>query len=86
MDGGLVLYSPCVAEFESRVRTMRDVVDHGFGGGTRVCTGRHLALLGLWKLLATVCSMFDTSDALDFPICLRMVSYSRGLTCNRSSL
>lgn len=49
------------AGFDARVRTMRDVADHVFGGGTRVCMGRYFAQLELWKLFATLYSMFDVS-------------------------
>lgn len=57
------------ASFEVRLRKMRDVADHTFGGGSRVCMGRYLAQLELWKLFATLYSVFDVGVFLaDFYI------------------
>ncbi|KAF3763420.1 cytochrome P450 [Cryphonectria parasitica EP155] len=47
------------AEFEVRHKRMRDVADHTFGGGSRVCMGRYFAQLELFKLFATLYSVFD---------------------------
>ncbi|CAN8105531.1 unnamed protein product [Discula destructiva] len=47
------------ADFDMRLRKMRDVADHTFGGGSRVCMGRYFAQLELWKLFATLYSAFD---------------------------
>lgn len=50
-------------DFELRLRKMRDVADHTFGGGSRVCMGRYFAQLELWKLVATLYSVFDVSPS-----------------------
>lgn len=52
------------ASFEVRLRKMRDVADHTFGGGSRICMGRYLAQLELWKLFATLYSVFDVGAFL----------------------
>jgi cytochrome P450 len=46
-------------DFQVRYRRMRDVADFIFGGGGRVCMGRYLATLEIWKLFATLYSVFD---------------------------
>lgn len=57
--------------FGARLRRMRDVADHTFGGGSRVCMGRYFAQLELWKLFATLYSVFDVSCCLPpFLACL----------------
>lgn len=47
--------------FEARLRQMRDVADHTFGSGSRICMGRYFAQLELWKLFATLYSVYDVS-------------------------
>ncbi len=47
--------------FDARLRRMRDVADFVFGGGGRVCMGRYLATLEIYKLFATMYSRFDVS-------------------------
>lgn len=63
------------AEFAARLQRMRNVVDHTFGGGTRVCMGRYFAQLELWKLFATLYSVFDVS------VLVVIVCETCGLTC-----
>ncbi|PSR82638.1 cytochrome P450 [Coniella lustricola] len=46
-------------QFEARLRQMRDVADHTFGSGSRICMGRYFAQLELWKLFATLYSVYD---------------------------
>jgi cytochrome P450 len=46
-------------DFQVGYRQMRDVADFIFGGGGRVCMGRYLATLEIWKLFATLYSVFD---------------------------
>lgn len=50
--------------FDARLRRMRDVADFTFGGGGRVCMGRYLAVLELYKLFATLYSLYDVSQFL----------------------
>lgn len=45
--------------FNARSRRMKDVADFTFGGGGRVCMGRYLAVLELYKLFATLYSLYD---------------------------
>ncbi|KAK5089535.1 hypothetical protein LTR70_005929 [Exophiala xenobiotica] len=45
--------------FDIRLRRMREVADFVFGGGGRVCMGRYLATLEIYKLFATLYSTFD---------------------------
>ncbi|ESZ98305.1 benzoate 4-monooxygenase cytochrome P450 [Sclerotinia borealis F-4128] len=45
--------------FDARYKHMASIVDFTFGGGSRVCMGKHLAQLELWKLFATLYSIFD---------------------------
>jgi cytochrome P450 len=52
------------ADYELRVRRMRDVADFTFGGGTRVCMGKYLAQLEIYKLFATLYSLYDVSIQL----------------------
>lgn len=55
-------------EYQGRHRRMRDTCDFVFGAGARVCMGRHLAMLEMKKLIATLYYTFDVSylDALLF--------------------
>jgi len=48
---------------EVRVKRMRDV-DFTFGGGNRVCIGRNLATVELYKVTATLFSRYSVSLAL----------------------
>ena len=50
------------ADFNVRTRRMKDVADFTFGGGGRICMGRYLASLELYKLFATLYSLYDVSD------------------------
>lgn len=47
--------------FKNRSRKMKDVADFVFGGGNRICMGRYLAMLEIYKLFATLYSLFDVS-------------------------
>jgi cytochrome P450 len=44
--------------FQQRLRLMNDA-DLTFGGGSRVCIGKHLGLLEVYKVLATLVSRYD---------------------------
>ena len=48
-------------DFQTRYRRMRDLADFAFGAGERVCMGRYLATMEIWKLFATLFSQFDVS-------------------------
>ncbi|KAJ5683485.1 cytochrome protein [Penicillium macrosclerotiorum] len=45
-------------EFQERLRVMNNA-DLAFGGGSRVCIGKNLALLEVYKVLATLVSRYD---------------------------
>lgn len=55
-------------EFCERSRKMKDVADFVFGGGSRVCMGRYLATLEIYKLFATLYSLFDVSNDYSFSV------------------
>ncbi|OJJ39814.1 hypothetical protein ASPWEDRAFT_25610 [Aspergillus wentii DTO 134E9] len=48
-----------VEAYESRLRRMKDTSDFTFGGGGRICMGRYLAMLEIYKFIATLYSLFD---------------------------
>ncbi|OQD68318.1 hypothetical protein PENPOL_c003G02954 [Penicillium polonicum] len=45
-------------EFEKRLRLMNNT-DLAFGGGSRICIGKHLGLLEVYKVLATLVSRYN---------------------------
>ncbi len=45
-------------EFEGRLRRM-NAADLGFGGGSRVCLGRNLALVEVYKVVATLVNRYE---------------------------
>ncbi len=45
----------------ARLKRMRDTADFTFGAGSRVCMGRYFAQLELYKLFATLYSLYDVS-------------------------
>lgn len=47
-------------QYEARLARMREA-DFSFGGGNRVCTGRHLAMCELLKVTATLFSRYNVS-------------------------
>ncbi|EAW15320.1 cytochrome P450 [Aspergillus clavatus NRRL 1] len=47
------------AQFQARHRRMKDTCDFVFGGGGRICMGRYLAMLEIYKLIATLYSQFE---------------------------
>ena len=49
------------AEAEMRLKRMKDL-DFTFGGGNRVCTGRHMATANLNKVTATLFSRYNVSE------------------------
>lgn len=54
-------------DFDARSRKMVSTLDFVFGYGKRMCTGRHLAWMEVFKLLATMYSVYDVS-----PSCCRL--------------
>lgn len=48
-------------EFAARSRRMNDVFDFTFGAGKRICIGRNMAKLEVYKLLATLYTLYDVS-------------------------
>ena len=49
------------ASYEQRLKGMKDA-DMAFGGGNRICIGRPLALVEVYKVVATVFGRYDVSD------------------------
>ncbi|KAJ5910342.1 hypothetical protein N7504_004985 [Penicillium tannophilum] len=47
-------------EFQQRLRLMNNT-DLSFGGGSRICIGKHLGLVEVYKVLATLISRYDIS-------------------------
>ncbi|KAH6645467.1 benzoate 4-monooxygenase cytochrome P450 [Truncatella angustata] len=47
------------AEFEERLRKMRETAEFVFGAGNRICMGRHVATVEIYKLIATMYSIYD---------------------------
>lgn len=47
-------------EFQQRLRLMNNT-DLAFGGGSRICIGKHLGLVEVYKVLATLISRYDIS-------------------------
>ncbi|KAL4788212.1 cytochrome P450 [Aspergillus varians] len=45
--------------YQERHKRMHDTCDFVFGGGSRICMGRYLAMLEIKKLIATLYSTFD---------------------------
>lgn len=63
-------------EYEARLGRMKEA-DFSFGGGNRVCTGRHLAVCELLKVTATLVARYDVSCrllnwAVIFPAYMRL--------------
>ncbi|KLU90386.1 hypothetical protein, variant [Magnaporthiopsis poae ATCC 64411] len=52
------------ADYQARLGRMRDA-DFTFGGGSRICVGRHLAMMEIHKLTATLFARYDISLAPD---------------------
>lgn len=48
--------------FNQRFRRMHEVLDFVFGGGTRVCLGKNLAKLEIYKTIATLYSLYDVRE------------------------
>jgi cytochrome P450 len=44
--------------FRQRLQTMNDA-DLSFGGGSRVCIGKHLGLVQVYKVVATIATLYD---------------------------
>lgn len=47
--------------YEARRKMMKDA-DLSFGGGNRICTGRHMAAIEMFKVTATLFSRYDVSE------------------------
>lgn len=58
-----------IEAYEARLKMMKDG-DLGFGGGNRICTGRHMATIEMFKVTATLFSRYDVSDKTPANACL----------------
>ncbi|KAK0642221.1 cytochrome P450 [Cercophora newfieldiana] len=47
--------------WNSRLRLQRSVVDMNFGGGSRICLGKNLGTVELYKIVATLVNRYDIS-------------------------
>lgn len=54
-------YDEAIGAYEARLKMMKEG-DLVFGGGNRICTGRHMASLEMFKVTATLFSRYDVSD------------------------
>lgn len=54
-------------QFNARLGRMKETVDFIFGAGGRVCMGRQMALLEIYKLFATLYSIYDVSSPPQTP-------------------
>lgn len=50
-----------IVAYEARLKMMKEG-DLVFGGGNRICTGRHMAAIEMFKVTATLFSRYDVSD------------------------
>lgn len=50
-----------IVAYEARLKMMKDG-NFAFGGGNRICTGRHMASIEMFKVTATLFSRYDVSD------------------------
>ena len=51
-------------EFAHRYRRMAEATDLMYGAGSRVCMGKHMAKVLMYKLFATLYTAFDVSSNL----------------------
>jgi cytochrome P450 len=63
-DRGLQKPGEEQSEYETRVRCMREITGFAFGAGIRICMGRNLAQVEMYKFFATLYSLFDVSISL----------------------
>lgn len=70
-DRWLQSSSESLEAYTQRLHNMR-AVDMGWGRGSRVCLGKNIALMEIYKLIATMFGLFDVST--------RPVFYGRSLT------
>lgn len=66
--------------YEARLKLMKDA-DLSFGGGNRICTGRHMAYIEMFKVTATLFSRYDVSGVI--PAACRL-SIMTNMTCPTS--
>ena len=72
------------AAYGDRVRAARTVADLAFGGGSRVCIGRHLALMELYKMVATLVNRFEielVDPAREWDVVGRWFFRQKGIIC-----
>lgn len=52
-------------EFTTRSKRMNDIFDFTFGAGKRICIGRNIAKLEIYKLLPSLYTLYDVSGCFD---------------------
>ena len=62
--------------------------DLAFGSGSRICTGRHLALVEIYKMTATLVSRFEielVDPAQEWTVVGSWFFRQKGIVCNLRS-
>lgn len=71
-------------DFQKRL-TLYNKTDLAFGAGSRICTGRHLALLQVHKLVATMVARYEielTHPEREWEVTCSWFTRQKGLICN----
>lgn len=68
-DRWLQKYDESDEEFKGRYRRMQDATNLMFGAGSRVCMGQYLAKVEMYKLFATLYSVFDVGSYVFHEYC-----------------
>ena len=72
------------AAYQERLRSMH-AADLTFGAGSRICTGRHLALMETYKMVATLVSRFEielVDPTREWDVVNSWFFRQKGIICN----